>query len=47
MNFAEILLNDILELYTSDDDPDIMMFNKQKDGDDDDFENPNDNCKHY
>ena len=46
MNFAEILLNDILELYTSDDDTDIMMFNMQKDGDDD-FENPNDNCKHY
>ena len=46
-DFAEILLNDILELYTSDDDNDIMMFNMQKHGDDGVFGNPNDNCKHY
>ena len=32
--FAEILLEDILELYTSDDDPDIINFNLQKNGGD-------------
>ena len=46
-DFAEILLNDILELYTSDDDNDNMMFNMQKHGDNSVFGNPNDNCKHY
>ena len=33
--FSEILLDDILELYTSDDDPDIMNFNMNKNGDQD------------
>ena len=37
--FSEILLDDILELYTSDDDPDIMNFNMNKNGDQD--------CRNY
>ena len=37
---AKILLDDILDLYTSDDDPDIISFNMNKNGEDN-------NCRNY
>ena len=46
--FAEILLNDIIELYTSEEDPDIANFIMYKDGDiDDDDDGDNKECRHY
>ena len=39
--FAEILVDDVIELFTSDDDPDIINFNMFKDGGDGDG-----NCQH-